>query len=97
MTKTNLSSVLNARNALPRFTNGDYDIINSAMTDFSLRQQKIVRMRFWEDHSVAEIASSLRISWETTSRELEAALIVLKTRCMANPGFSRNRRTLKAA
>ncbi len=97
MTKTNLTNALNTRGALPLFTNGDYDIVNSAMTDLSLRQQKIVRMRFWEDHSVAEIASCLKISWETTYRELEAALAVLKTRCLTTPGFSRNRPVLKAA
>ena len=97
MANPNLINVPNTRSALPLFTNGDYDIVNSAMIDLSQRQQRIVRMRFWEDHSIAEIASSHKISWETTYRELEAALAVLKTRCIANPGFSRNRPALKAA
>jgi DNA-directed RNA polymerase specialized sigma24 family protein len=97
MTKTNSIDAPDAGNSSPLFTNGDYDIVNSAMTDLSLRQQRIVKMRFWEDHSIAEIAASLKISWETTYRELEAALAVLKIRCSENPNFSLNRLMLKAA
>ena len=97
MTKINSINAPSAGNSSPLFTNGDYDIVNSAMTELSQRQQRIVRMRFWEDHSVAEIASSLKISWEATFRDLEAALGVLKIRCGENPNFSGNRPILKAA
>lgn len=52
-------------------------IVRSALSELSPEDQVIVRMRFWEDASVADIARALRLDQKPLYRRLEAIQMAL--------------------
>ena len=48
-----------------------------------------MRVRFWHDCSIFEIARLLGISWDKADTVIKDALAKLKQECVAQPHFSR--------
>jgi RNA polymerase sigma factor (sigma-70 family) len=84
-----------AREADPasiEFTNlsEEYALLRSAISDLSDEDQVIVRMRFWHDVSVADIARALRIEQKPLYRRIEQIGSRLRS-SLADRGLDRER------
>ena len=55
-------------------------LLNEALEFLSSKQRTIVRMRFWENMSIQEIASRIGVPWDTTDRMIEETLNHLRYR-----------------
>lgn len=49
-----------------------------ALTRLSPEAQRAINLRFWENHTIEEIASKLRMSWEQTDQLIEKTLLELR-------------------
>ena len=75
------------------FTGVDHRIVIQALAKLQGHEYKAVKLRFWENNTVSEIAQILNLSWDEAERTLVHALKKLKSMCVANPDFSRIRKS----
>jgi DNA-directed RNA polymerase specialized sigma24 family protein len=73
------------------FTERDYHILRRAIEKLPGIEHTLVKLRFWEQFSILEIAECMGMEWDETDRALTAAFKKLKEFCMADHHFSRSR------
>lgn len=52
----------------------------SALCELSPLAQRAINLRFWENFSIEEIATNLRLTWDQTDQLIEMSLEELRTR-----------------
>lgn len=70
------------------FTEKDISIVRLGMQNLLITKRQILYLRYWENHSIEEIASMLDMSWDEVDRSIEEAQEELKEFCLNHPGFS---------
>lgn len=55
----------------------NYEILHSSLRTLKPQQQIVLQLRFWEEHSIAEIASILKTSWDEIDQLIESTLCEL--------------------
>jgi hypothetical protein len=79
------------------FNEVDYLVVRRAMDDLPLLEKLAVELRFFHNFSIEEISRFLRIGWDEASSMLDESLLILKSKCLSDPEFSRRRIKLQAA
>jgi DNA-directed RNA polymerase specialized sigma24 family protein len=61
-----------------------YGELYFALDHLSQLHRKVIYLRFWNDKSIAEIATDLRINWDLADSLITEALKILKTYLKGN-------------
>lgn len=69
-------------------SNNKYEEIHIHLLQLSWKQQVAIQMRFWEECTIFQIASHLRVSWDEADDLIETSLKKLKDRVMQSMNHS---------
>ena len=73
------------------FTTTDYAIVRSAIRRLPGLFGIMIELRFWQNWTLAEIASELGVSIRSVELALPRAMSAIRDECLRNPVFSRSK------
>ena len=63
-------------------------ILNKLIKKLPLRHKTVIRLRFWDNQTIEEIAKAMRLTWNEANQLIEEAKILLRNMCLNDPAFS---------
>jgi DNA-directed RNA polymerase specialized sigma24 family protein len=76
----------------PQFSERDYEIVGRVVRMLSDREYWVVRLHFWGNRTISEVAEILDLTKLEVKSAISSALRFLKVECLRSPGFSRGGR-----
>ncbi len=57
----------------------NYEVLHKHLLKMSWRQQLAIQLRFWEEYSIHQVATTMNITWMEADRLIELAISNLKS------------------
>lgn len=73
------------------FTVTDHIAVRNAIEELPLLERLVIKLRFYKDFTIAEIAELLRMEWSEVETYIIEGLRTLQVGCLSNKDFSRRK------
>ena len=67
------------RHILNQLSLNNYEVLHKHLLRLTWRQQLAIQLRFWEEYSIFQVATTMDISWDQADSLIETAIATLKS------------------